>query len=379
MKGKTLQGILPVAARTNTNLTNIDAEIAAIGQVAANTKSAGDVVKQKLDKLLNGSSLTDVAVDLKGDFEASVKKEQATQENLAKLVQSLNEVSKGLTDQFKSMSTDSFMEWAVGVFSKERSEVMKAERIRKASITESLNELVQRSDKLLVALKELLVSLERKMESTLDGQKRVNERYELGEAERVALNADIERLTLERNALQATIAGLDATVPSAERAALETDFAEISNTYNEATERLQTRMAVQQKLAGHRESYSNYTHSLAMVIATQKTLIAGLEIDTEESTTLFDTLTEALKASKQQEYASQINLASRVAHSMGNELMLQISASSRNNVVNTMNMDRIFAEKSKKFAEARAAIDADSAKSLASIQAEFEKRGQEGV
>lgn len=368
-----------MAARTNTNLTNIDAEIAAIGQVAANTKSAGDVVKQKLDKLLNGSSLTDVAVDLKGDFEASVKKEQATQENLAKLVQSLNEVSKGLTDQFKSMSTDSFMEWAVGVFSKERSEVMKAERIRKASITESLNELVQRSDKLLVALKELLVSLERKMESTLDGQKRVNERYELGEAERVALNADIERLTLERNALQATIAGLDATVPSAERAALETDFAEISNTYNEATERLQTRMAVQQKLAGHRESYSNYTHSLAMVIATQKTLIAGLEIDTEESTTLFDTLTEALKASKQQEYASQINLASRVAHSMGNELMLQISASSRNNVVNTMNMDRIFAEKSKKFAEARAAIDADSAKSLASIQAEFEKRGQEGV
>lgn len=365
-----------MAALSNTKLTNIDAEIAAISQASVTNSKGADIVKQKLDKLLGGAALTEVEVDLKGDFDAAIKKDQATQENLAKLIHSLNEVSKGLTDQFKSMSSDTFVERVVGLFSKERSEIMKVERIRNASIADNLTELVQRSDKTLVALKELLVSLERKYESTLDGQKRVNEKYELGEAERVTLNAEIERLTLERNALQATISTLSADVPSAERAALETDFAEISNAFNQASERLQTCMATQQKLAGHRESYANYAHSLAMVIATQRTLIAGLEIDTEESTTLFETLTEALKASKQQEYAAQINLAGRVAHSMANELMLQIGASARNNVVTMMNMDKIFATRAEKYKTMREANEKDFANTMASIQAEFANRAQ---
>ncbi len=365
-----------MAANTRTNFSNIDAEIAAIGQASTASTKGGDIIKQKLDRLLNGATLTDVDIDLNGDFDAAMKKDQATQENLAKLIHSLNETSKGLTDQFKSMSSDTLLERAVALFSKERSEIMKVERIRNASIADNLHELVQRSDKTLVALKELLVSLQHKNEKTLEGQRRVNERYELGEAERVQLNAEIERLTLERNGLQDTITKLDLSVPNAERAALETDFAEISNAFNGATERLQTRMAIQQKLADHRKSYANYTHSLAVVIATQKTLIAGLEIDTEESTTLFDTLTEALKASKQQEYASQINVASRVAHSMANELMLQISQSSRNNVVNMLNIDKVFAERSEKFSNLRAQAEADYARAIAGIQAEFDNRSK---
>jgi hypothetical protein len=366
-----------MAAGIRTDLTNIDAEIAAIGKAStASARSSSDIVKQKLDRLLNGATLTDVDVDLNGDFDAAMKKDQATQENLAKLIHSLNETSKGLTDQFKSLSSDTLMERAVAFFSKERSEVMKVERIRNASIADNLHELVQRSDRTLVALKELLVSLQHKNENTLEGQRRVNEKFEIGEADRVTLNAEIERLTIERNALQATIVGLDPNVPNAERAALETDFAEISNAFNDATERLQTRMNVQAKLAGHRESYANYTHSLAMVIATQKTLIAGLEIDTEESTTLFDTLTEALKASKQQEYASQINVASRVAHSMANELMLQIGQSSRNNVVNMFNIDKVFAERSKKFETLRDQAQAAHARDMITIQAEFDSRSK---
>jgi hypothetical protein len=105
-----------MAAGIRTDLTNIDAEIAAIGKASTASARGTDIVKQKLDRLLNGATLTDVDVDLNGDFDAAMKKDAATQENLAKLIHSLNETSKGLTDQFKSLSSDTLMERAVAFF-----------------------------------------------------------------------------------------------------------------------------------------------------------------------------------------------------------------------------------------------------------------------
>lgn len=363
-----------MTALSRQNLSTINADIAALNQATAKSTQDQNGLKQKLDRLLGGNTLADVDIDLKGDFDAALKAEQTTQENVAKLVFGLNAANQGLVDQFRSMSTDTFIEKVIGLFSKERAQIMKTERIRKASISENLQEMVNAADRLQVPMKERLVALEYRYENTLVGQKRVNEKFELGEQERVTLSAEIERLTAERNALQATIAGMGTETPSSERAALETDFAEISNTFNKATERLQTCIATQQKLAGHRESYANHAYSLAMLIATQKTNIAGLEIDVEETTTMFGAMPDAIKAAKQQEYAAQINLANRVAHSMANDLILQISTSARNSVLSSINVDKFFADNSQKYRELRKQNEANFAKQMADLQAEFERR-----
>jgi len=224
--------------------------------------------------------------------------------NIAELIMGLDDVTAGFSKDFDEMRSKTGVESFIGIFSSAKSESMRQERLRTASIDDKLQDLIAKSDvivKLLQGQLDLLNGQKTRVETNLSGT--LTEREEV-----------VAALTAVRNeilAMDPKIIELENKISveqdAAARTKLETDLAELNRAYNALVQDEQVKLAKSQTLERYIEKGKTWMDSLQNQAATQMVLINKLQTDTKQRVVLYDALTASLKTAQQQDVAHRIN------------------------------------------------------------------------
>jgi len=224
--------------------------------------------------------------------------------NIAELIMGLDDVTAGFSRDFDEMRSKTGMESFVGMFSSGRSEAMRQERLRTASIDDKLQDLIAKSDvivKLLQGQLDLLNEQKGRVEANLTGTL----------DEREATVGTLEGVRAEILAMDPTIIALEGKISveqdAAARTRLETELAGLNTRYNALVQDEQVQLAKSQTLERYIEKGKTWVDSLQNQAATQMVLINKLQTDTKQRVVLYDALTSSLKTAQQQEVAHRIN------------------------------------------------------------------------
>ncbi|EET48293.1 hypothetical protein [Thalassobium sp. R2A62] len=248
---------------------------------------------------------TDVSVDIENatldDVHAHT---EAMNANIAELIMGLDDVTAGFSQEFSDLRDKTGWESFVGIFSRGKSDSMREERMREASVDDKLQDLISKSDTIV---------------TLLDGQLAVlNEQKEKVEANLVGTLDERESTVGELEAVRAEVSGMDPQIitlenkisveqDAAARTKLETELAELNTKYNELIQQEQVMLAKSQTLERYIEKGKTWTDSLQNQAATQMVLINKLKTDTQQRVVLYDALTKSLKTAQQQDVAHRIN------------------------------------------------------------------------
>ena len=224
--------------------------------------------------------------------------------NIAELIMGLDDVTAGFSKDFEQMRSKTGWESVVGFFSDARSEAMRQERMRTASIDDKLQDLISKSDVIvkllegqLAMLEEQKVKVEGNLSSTLVEREQVVGELEAVRAEIMALDPKVIDLETRISAEQ----------DAGERTKLETDLAEVNTRHNALVRDEQVKLAKSQTLERYIEKGKTWIDSLQNQAATQMVLINKLQTDTKQRVVLYDALSKSLKTAQQQDVAHRIN------------------------------------------------------------------------
>jgi len=188
--------------------------------------------------------------------------------NIAELILGLDDVTAGFSKDFDSMRSKTGWEKFVGIFSKKRSEMMRQERIRVASIEDKLQDLIGKSNTIGAMLQSQLDELGRhKNQVETNLQNTLAERGTTLE-ELTLIRDELKTLDPEVIALEGKLA---AATDANERSKLESELATVNARYNELVQLEQVKLGGSQTLE------------------------------------LYDALSKSLKTAQQQDVAHQIN------------------------------------------------------------------------
>lgn len=224
--------------------------------------------------------------------------------NIAELIMGLDDVTAGFSKDFEELRSKTGWESFVGVFAKGKSDSMRAERLRAASIDTKLQDLIAKSDSIVTLLNGQL--------AVLNEQKAKVEKN-LGEtlADREAVVASLEGTRAEIVAMDPKIIELENKIAveqdAAARTRLETELADLNMRYNALVQDEQVQLAKSQTLERYIEQGKTWVDSLTNQAATQLVLINKLSTDTQQRVVLYDALTKSLKTAQQQDIAHRIN------------------------------------------------------------------------
>jgi peptidoglycan hydrolase CwlO-like protein len=224
--------------------------------------------------------------------------------NIAELIMGLDDVTAGFSKDFDEMRSKTGMESLIGFFSAAKSESMRQERLRTASIDDKLQDLIAKSDvivKLLQGQLDLLNTQKTRVEANL-----------------TATLTDRETTVGELEALRAQIAAMDPKIielenkisveqDAAARTKLESELAQTNAQFNAFVQDEQVKLAKSQTLERYIEKGKTWVDSLQNQAATQMVLINKLQTDTKQRVVLYDALTSSLKTAQQQDVAHRIN------------------------------------------------------------------------
>ncbi len=224
--------------------------------------------------------------------------------NIAELIMGLDDVTAGFSRDFDEMRTKTGMESLIGFFSSAKSESMRQERLRGASIDDKLQDLIAKSD--------VIVKLLQGQLDLLNGQKGKVE------ANLTSTLTEREETVAVLEAVRAQIAGMDPEIielenkisveqDAAARTRLESDLAEVNKQFNAMVQDEQVKLAKSQTLERYIEKGKTWVDSLQNQAATQMVLINKLQTDTKQRVVLYDALTSSLKTAQQQDVAHRIN------------------------------------------------------------------------
>ena len=248
---------------------------------------------------------TDISVDIEN---ASLEDVHAHTElmnaNIAELIMGLDDVTSGFQQDFDEMRSKTGWESFVGFFSGAKSDSMREERMRTASVDDKLQDLISKSDVITKLLDNQLAILEEqkvKVEGNLGGTLE----------EREAVVGELESIRAEIMAMDPKIIALENKISveqdAAARTKLETELARMNAGYNEAVQQEQVKLAKSQTLERYIEKGKTWIDSLQNQAATQMVLINKLQTDTKQRVVLYDALTKSLKTAQQQDVAHRIN------------------------------------------------------------------------
>jgi len=248
---------------------------------------------------------TDISVDIEN---ASLEDVHAHTElmnaNIAELIMGLDDVTAGFSRDFDEMRSKTGWETFVGWFSAGKSDSMREERMREASVDDKLQDLIGKSDVITKLLQGQLATLNEqkvKVEGNLTGT--LDER-ELTVGELEAVRAEILGMDPKIIALEGKIGN---ETDAAKRTKLETELAALNTQYNELVQQEQVKLAKSQTLERYIEKGKTWIDSLQNQAATQMVLINKLETDTKQRVVLYDALSKSLKTAQQQDVAHKIN------------------------------------------------------------------------
>lgn len=247
----------------------------------------------------------DVSLDIENATLADVQAHaDLMNANIAELIMGLDDVTAGFSRDFDEMRTKTGWESFVGVFAKAKSESMRQERLRSASIDDKLQDLIGKSDVIVRLLEGQLAVLNEqktKVEGNLTGTLE----------DREATVAGLEAVRAEITGLDPRLIDLENRISveqdAAARTRLETELAELNVRHNAMVQDEQVKLAKSQTLERYIEKGKTWVDSLQNQAATQMVLINKLQTDTKQRVVLYDALTKSLKTAQQQDVAHRIN------------------------------------------------------------------------
>jgi chromosome segregation ATPase len=281
-----------------TQIRDSQAQVAAAQTKISEITSRIEAARTKLDQ---GEASIDVE---NATLEDVNKHTDVMNANIAELIMGLDDVTAGFSKDFDEMRSKTGMESVIGWFSDAKSESMRQERLRGASIDDKLQDLIAKSD--------VIVKLLQGQLDMLNGQK-------------VTVEANLSSTLTEREetvalleSVRAEIAGMDPKIielenkisveqDAAARTRLETQLAETNKVFNALVQDEQVKLAKSQTLERYIEKGKTWVDSLQNQAATQMVLINKLQTDTKQRVVLYDALTASLKTAQQQDVAHRIN------------------------------------------------------------------------
>lgn len=224
--------------------------------------------------------------------------------NIAELIMGLDDITSAFSQDFDEMRNKTGWESVISVFSKAKSDNMRQERVRTASIDDKLQDLISKSDVIVKLLQSQLATLEEHKTKVSDNLNETLDDREFTVGELETVRADILAMDPGMISLENQIAN---ETDAAKRTKLETQLAEANSNYNELVQQEQVKLAKSQTLERYIEKGKTWVDSLQNQAATQMVLINKLQTDTKQRVVLYDALTKSLKTAQQQDVAHRIN------------------------------------------------------------------------
>ncbi len=287
-------------------MADLDAQIRKSQQDVAEAQSKITEITSAIDtarqKLATGD---DIAIDIENatldDVHAHTELMNA---NIAELIMGLDDVTSAFSRDFDEMRNKTGWESFVGVFSKGKSDSMRQERMRTASIDDKLQDLIAKSDVIVKLLEGQLAMLNTQKERVEGNLSETLEEREATVGELEGTRAEIQGMDPKIIELENKIA---VEQDAAARTKLETQLAELNTRYNELVQAEQVMLAKSQTLERYIEKGKTWIDSLQNQAATQMVLINKLQTDTKQRVVLYDALSKSLKTAQQQDVAHRIN------------------------------------------------------------------------
>ncbi|OCC02363.1 hypothetical protein BA190_23825 [Labrys sp. WJW] len=282
---------------------------AAIKSAEAEIKAAQAKISEVSSKIELAHSKMEKGEDISIDIQNATLDDvhahsNAMNANIAELIMGLDDVTAGFSKEFDAMREKSGWESFVGIFSSAKSDSMREERLRAASIDDKLQDLISKSDIIVNLLQSQLGVLN-------DHKTRVEKNLSGTLSDRESTVADLEKIRAQVLAMDPRIIDLENKISmeqdAAARTRLETELAQTNAAYNNLVQEEQVKLAQSQTLERYIEQGKSWVDSLQNQAATQMVLINKLQTDTKQRVVLYDALTKSLKTAQQQDVAHRIN------------------------------------------------------------------------
>jgi hypothetical protein len=282
--------------------TAIERAQAEVGEAQAKMSELTSKIEIARSKMAAGE---DIAIDIENATLDDVHAHADTMNaNIADLIMGLDDVTSAFSKDFDAMREKSGWETFVGVFSSAKSDSMREERMRGASIDDKLQDLIGKSDTIVNLLQGQLTVLN-------DHKGRVDANLSETLSERETVVGEMESLKTQILDMDPKIIELENKISveqdAAARTKLESELAALNTKYNEMVQEEQVKLAKSQTLERYIEKGKTWIDSLQNQAATQMVLINKLQTDTKQRVVLYDALTKSLKTAQQQDVAHRIN------------------------------------------------------------------------
>ncbi len=317
-------------------LQNFDQEIEKTRATVEEMKEKLDTSAVVLDEFAKSDTIGQTDFDIENARIQDILKQQKVMEgNIADLIIGLEDATNVFGSEFESMKSYTGWEKFIGVFSKERMQRMRSERVRNMSLAGNLQELLAKSDRIVGILQTQKNVLDSRYESSEASLKQVIERRKAAMATLETTQARIEELNPMLMDLENKIS---ASTDQKERTDLEGQRSELATEYNQAQAKEQELLAESQTLERYTSMFQTFVDSLNNQLAAQQTLINKLNIDTEQRVVLYKALEDSLKTAAQQDVAHKINTLGNQVDTAAEETMAGIGAAAQSHIGDLLEM-----------------------------------------
>jgi len=312
-------------------LQNFDAEIAKTKQVVEDMRSKIEQSGTVLETLAEADKkIGDANFDIENARIQDVLNQQKVMEgNIADLIIGLEDATNVFGAEFESMKNYTGWEKFIGIFSKQRQQRMRSDRVRNMSLAGNLQELLTKSDTIVGILKAQKQVLDTRYKTSETSLGQVIERRKATIENLTATQKRIEELNPLLLDIENRIA---ASTNQTERTKLEGERSKLATEYNEKQAKEQELLAESQTLERYTSMFQTFVDSLNNQIAAQATLINKLTIDTEQRIVLYKALEDSLKTAAQQDVAHKINTLGSKVDTTAEETMAGIGAASQKHI-----------------------------------------------
>ncbi|MGI9400137.1 MAG: hypothetical protein ACR2O0_02695, partial [Rhizobiaceae bacterium] len=289
-----------------------------------------------LEKMAKTETIGEIDFDIENARIDDVLRQQKVMEgNIADLIIGLEDATNVFGAEFESMKTFTGWEKLVGIFSKQRMQRMRSDRVRNMSLASNLQELLSKSDKITGILKGQKDILESRYASSEASLKTVIERRKGTMETLEATQARIEEINPELLDLENQIAS---ATNQKTRTNLEGKRSKLATEYNKMQAKEQELLAESQTLERYTSMFQTFVDSLNNQLAAQQTLINKLEIDTEQRIVLYKALEDSLKTAAQQDVAHKINTLGNKVDTAAEQTMAGIGAAAQSHIGDLLEM-----------------------------------------
>lgn len=318
-------------------LQNFDAEIEKTRGVVEDMRTRLAETGNVLDRFATvDASIGEADFDIENARIENVLSQQKVMEaNIADLIIGLEDATNVFGAEFESMKSYSGVEKLIGLFSRQRMQRMRSERVRNMSLAGNLQELLAKSDTIVAILEEQRAILDSRYKSSEESLIKVIERRKSTMDAIETVQARIEALNPQLLDIENRIA---ASTDQMTRAELESSRSALATEYNEMQAKEQELLAESQTLERYTSMFQTFVDSLNNQIAAQNTLINKLTIDTEQRIVLYKALEDSLKTAAQQDVAHRINTLGSQVDTAAEETMAGIGAAAQRHIADLLEM-----------------------------------------